>query len=254
MKPFNLIVISALLCQLLLVSSCAMIAKQKAQAQTNQKTGLALLEAGQYLGALKVLLEADKDDPDNPVTNYYLGIAYNGRGMRDMALERFQRAVSLKEDYSEAHNYIGVIYMDMGQWEKAIEAFDKALKNYLYETPSLALYNSGWAYYNLNNYSKALFQYQQALSKDTTGRLHPRIEKNIGLIYLKQSNFYEAKAHLEKSVKLNPSLYDAHFYLGETYLKIHDNENARSSFRQVIKLAPQTPFGQKAKEYLQSLR
>ena len=126
MKPFNLIVISALLCQLLLVSSCATIAKQKAQAQTNQKTGLALLEAGQYLGALKVLLEADKDDPDDPVTNYYLGIAYNGRGMRDMALERFQRAVYLKEDYSEAHNYIGVIYMDMGQWEKAIVAFDLA--------------------------------------------------------------------------------------------------------------------------------
>ena len=254
MKPFNLIVISALLCQLLLVSSCATIAKQKAQAQTNQKTGLALLEAGQYLGALKVLLEADRDDPDDPVTNYYLGIAYNGRGMRDMALERFQRAVSLKEDYSEAYNYIGVIYMDMGQWEKAIGAFDQALKNYLYETPALALYNSGWAYYNLKNYSKALFQYQQALSKDPTRRLHPRIEKNIGLIYLKQSNFSEAKAHLEKSVNLNPSLYDAHFYLGETYLKIHDNENARSSFRQVIKLAPQTPFGQKAKEYLQSLR
>ena len=134
------------------------------------------------------------------------------------------------------------------------ELFDQALKNYLYETPSLALFNSGWAYYNLKNYSKALSQYQQALSKDPTGRLHPRIEKNIGLIYLKQSNFYEAKAHLEKSVKLNPSLYDAHFYLGETYLKINDNENAGSSFRQVIKLAPQTPFGQKAKEYLQSLR
>jgi Tfp pilus assembly protein PilF len=254
MKPLNLIVISALLCQLMLVSSCAMIAKQKAQAQANQKTGLALLEAGQYLGALKVLLEADKDDPDDPVTNYYLGIAYNGRGMRDMALERFQRAVYLKEDYSEAHNYIGVIYMDMGQWEKAIVAFDQALKNYLYETPALALYNSGWAYYNLKNYSKALSQYQQALSKDSTRHLHPRIEKNIGLIYLKQSNFPEAKAHLEKSVNLNPSLYDAHFYLGETYLKINDNENARRSFRQVIKLAPQTPFGQKAKEYLQSLR
>jgi len=212
MKPLNLIVISALLCQLMLVSSCAMIAKQKAQAQANQKTGLALLEAGQYLGALKVLLEADKDDP------------------------------------------IGVIYMDMGQWEKAIVAFDQALKNYLYETPALALYNSGWAYYNLKNYSKALSQYQQALSKDSTRHLHPRIEKNIGLIYLKQSNFPEAKAHLEKSVNLNPSLYDAHFYLGETYLKINDNENARRSFRQVIKLAPQTPFGQKAKEYLQSLR
>ncbi len=254
MKRVNLIVTSVLLCQLLLVSSCAMMAKQKAQAEANQKTGLALLEAGQYLGALKVLLDADRDAPDDPVTNYYLGIAYNGRGMRDMALERFQKAVSLKEDYSEAHNYIGVIYMDMGQWEKAIAAFDQALKNYLYETPSLALYNSGWAYYNLKNYSKALSQYQQAMIKDPTRRLHPRIEKNVGLIYLKQSNYSEAKVHLEKAVNLNPSLYDAHFYLGETYMKLHDNENAKSSFKQVMKLAPETPFGRKAKDYLQSMR
>ncbi len=253
MKSKILIVISVLLCQFMLVS-CAMMAKQKAQGDAHQKTGLALLEAGQYLGALGELLEADKYAPNNPETNYYLGIAYNGRGLRDMALERFQKAVSLKENYSEAHNYIGVIYMDMGQWQKAIDAFDQALKNYLYATPVLALYNSGWAYYNLQNYNMAMSRYQQALRQDPIASLQPRIEKNIGLVYVKQSNLTQARVHFERSLKLDPSLYDAHFFLGETYLKIHDTENAKKSFRQVVRLAPQTPFGQKAKEYLQSLR
>lgn len=215
---------------------------------------MALIEARQYLGALKELLEADKYAPDDPVINYYVGIAYLGRGLKDMAMERFQNAVSLKEDYSEAHNYIGTLYMDVGQWDKAIASFDKALKNYLYETPGLALYNSGWAYYNLQNYDMAMSRYQQALRQDGMTNLQPQIEKYIGLIYIKKSDLIQAKEHLEKSVTLNPSLYDAHFFLAETYLKIKDIANAKKSFQQVITLAPQSPFGKKARESLQSLQ
>ena len=82
----------------------------------------------------------------------------------------------------------------------------------------------------------------------------PQIDKNIGLIYIKQSNLAQAKEHLEKSVSLNPSLHDAHFFLAETYLKTKDTAKAKKSFQQVVTLAPQSPFRQKAREYLQSLR
>jgi type IV pilus assembly protein PilF len=253
MKLKTLIVLSALLCQLFLLS-CTSTPWHKDQADAYLKKGMALIDAGQYIGALKELLEADKNAPNDPEINYYLGVAYSGRGLRDMAMERFQTAVSLKKDYSEAHNYLGAIYMDMGQWEKAIHSLDKALANYLYTTPALALYNSGWAYYNLQNYDMALSRYQQALRQNPPSSLQPQIEKNIGLIYIKQSDLGQAKEHFEKSVTLDPSLYDAHFFLAETYLKIKDTANAKKSFEQVIVLAPQSPFGQKAREYLQSLR
>ncbi|MEE9912171.1 MAG: tetratricopeptide repeat protein [Deltaproteobacteria bacterium] len=253
MKLKILIIISFLLCQLFLLS-CTNTPWHREQADIYLKKGMALLDSGQYLGALKELLEADKNAPDDAEINYYLGVAYHGRGLRDMAMERFQRAISLKSDYSEAHNYVGAIYMDMGQWEKAIESFDKALKNYLYATPSLALYNSGWAYYNLQKYDMAMSRYQQALQQDRIGVLEAQIEKNVGLIYIKQSNLGQAKIHFEKSITLNPALYDAHFFLAETYLKIKDTANAKKSFQQVIKLAPQSSFGQKARDYLQSLK
>lgn len=242
-----------ILCSIFLVS-CTNTPWHREQADVFLKKGMALIEGGQYIGALKELSEADKYAPNDPVINYYLGVAYHGRGLRDLALERFQNAASLKEDYSEAHNYIGAIYMDMGQWEKAIVSFDKALKNYLYTTPALALYNSGWAYYNLQNFDMAMSRYQQASQQDRGGLLQPQIEKNIGLIYIKRSNLVQAREHLEKAVQLNPSLYDAHFFLGEIYLKIRDKANAKKSFLQVIALAPQSPFGLKAREYLQSLR
>lgn len=253
MKRSKLVILSVLLCQLFLIS-CTSTPWHRNQADAYLKKGKALIEAGQYLGALKELLEADTNAPSDPEINYYLGIAYQGRGLREMAMERFQKAVSLKKDYSEAHNYIGVIYMDMGQWEKAIDSFDKALKNYLYATPALALYNSGWAYYNLQNYDMALSRYQQALREERTSAWQPQIEKNMGLVYGKKSDWVRAKEHFEKAVTLNPSLYDAHFFLAEVYLKIKDNENAKKSFQQVIKIAPQSPFAQKSQEYLKSLR
>lgn len=253
MKTKIVIILSALLCQLFLIS-CTSTPWHRDQADLHLKKGEALIQAEQYIGALKELLEADQYAPDDPDINYYLGIAYLGRGLKDLAMERFQKAVSLKENYSEAHNYLGTMYMDMGQWNKAIESFDRALKNYLYATPGLALYNSCWAYYNLHNYDMALSQCQQALRQDRITAWQPQIEKNIGLIYLKQSKRAQAREHLEKAVTLNPSLYDAHFYLAETYLTIKDTVNAKKSFQQVIKIAPQSPFGQKAREYLQSLR
>ena len=253
MKQKIIIVLCLLFCQLLLIS-CTSTPWHRDQADTYLKKGMSLIESGKHLGALKELLEADKYAPNDPVINYYLGVAYVGRGLRDLAMERFQKAVYLKKDYSEAHNFIGVIHMDMEQWEKAINSFDSALSNHLYATPALALYNSGWAYYNLQNYNMALSRYQQALRQDPMAILQPQIEKNIGLIYVKQMNLNQAVEYFKKSVALDPSLIDAHFFLAETYLKIRDNVNAKKSFQQVIKLSPQSSFGQKAQEYLQSLK
>ena len=142
-------------------------------------------------------LEADKNAPNDPVINYHLGIAYLGRGLRDMAMERFQKAISLKKDYSEAHNYRYHVY-GYGAMEKAIDSFDKALANYLYENPEDALYNSGLAYYNLQKYDMALSRYQQALGKNPLSIRQPQIEGNIGLIYVKQSKLVQAIEHLEK--------------------------------------------------------
>jgi tetratricopeptide (TPR) repeat protein len=233
--------------------SCTLSPWHRDQADAYMKKGRALLEAGQYLGALTELLEADKYAPNDPEINYYLGLAYSGRGLTKPAMERMQKAVDLKKDYSEAHNHLGVLYMDMGQWEKAIACFDRALDNYLYSTPALALYNSGWAYYNLKNYDTALSRYHQALRQDRMRVLQPQIEKNIALVYIKRNDLVSAVDYLKRAVAQNANLLDAHFFLAECYYQLHDFQNAKKSFQQVVKLAPQSPFAQKAQEYLRMI-
>ena len=216
--------------------------------------GISLIEAGQFNNALKELLEAEKYSSSDPKIHYYLGMAYHGKGLRDKAMGEIKEAISLKENYSEAHNYLGTLYLDMELWDKAIDEFDKALANDIYDTPSFALYNSGWAYYNKKDYQQALIKYQQALQRDPKTILRPQIEKNIGLIYLAQSNLSEAIRQFKTAVELAPSLYDAQLFLGESYLKIKDKSSAKKAFQAVIKYSPQSAYGNKAKDYLQSIR
>ncbi len=250
----NKLIIVLLLCCPIVFFSCTNTPWHKDQAEAFLNKGISLIEIGQFNNALKDLMEADKYSSDDPKIHYYLGIAYLGKGLRDKAMDEFKEAISLKENYSEAHNYLGVLYMDIELWDKAIVEFGKALANDLYDTPSFALYNSGWAYYNKKNYAQALIQYQQALQRDSRTIWRPQIEKNIGLIYLAQANLSEAILHFKAAVELVPSLYDAQLFLGESYLKIKDKANAKKAFSAVIKYSPESAYGRKAKEYLQSIR
>lgn len=252
MKKANLLIV--VLCATILLLSCTNTPWHKEQAEIFLNKGISFIQIRQFNSALKDLLEAEKYSSGDHRIHYYLGIAYLGKGMRERAEKEFQEAVSLKEDYSEAYNYLGTIYMDMELWDKAIAEFDKALANPIYDTPVMPLYNSGWAYYNKKNYSMALAKYRQALRSDPGTTLRPQIEKNIGLIFYDQTQTADAILHFQRSVELDPSLYDAHFLLAECYLKIRDNYNAKKSFQTVVKLSPDSPLGQRAKTYLKSLK
>ncbi len=244
----------AVLCFLFVISSCTNTALQKEQSEIYLNKGISYIGLQQYNSALKDLLQAERQYSDDPKIHYYLGMVYHQKGIKEKAVAEFQRAISLQEDYSEAHNYLGTLYSEDGLWDKAISEFDKAVANEVYDTPSVPLYNAGWAYYSKKDYKNALAKYREALNRQPMTALQPQIEKNIGLIYFDQSKYFEAIQHLKKSVELNSYLYDAQLFLGESYLKTKDKANAKKAFQAVIKLSPQSTFGKKAKEYLQSIK
>lgn len=236
------------------ICACTNTPWHRQQAEIFLNKGISLIQMKQFNAAAKELIEAKKYSPNDPKIHYYMGMAYHGKGMRDKAIEELKIAISLKDDYSEAHNYLGTLYSDMELWNQAIEEFDRALANPFYDTPVMALYNAGWVYYSKKDYDTALKKYQDAWQREPLTNLRPQIEKNIALIYIAQNNIHAAIDHLEKSVELDSCIYDAYFLLGECYLRIQDIEKAKTAFRKVIKLSPQSSFGQKAKSHLQSLK
>jgi type IV pilus assembly protein PilF len=235
------------------VGGCAYHEWKQQQADAHLKIGIALLGSGQFHEAMKELLVAESNDPSDPLIHYNLGIAYHGKGLDEKAIEEFRRALALKPDYAEASNYLGALYLASGRWDDAIRSFEAALANIFYDTPSVALYNMGWAHYKKGNLETALQKYQLAIRRQPSSALLPLLEKAIGLVKLDEGNVEGALLHFSKSVELAPFLVESHYWMGVCYERMKDRERASRAFQTVIEMAPDTDLAQRAKGRLDAL-
>jgi tetratricopeptide (TPR) repeat protein len=253
MKKTNIVVVMVILFFLCGMTGCATSGWKKERASAHLDVGIAYIKSGQYTDALKELLEAQKCSPENPEIRYYLGISYHGKGLIKKAIAELKKAVDLKPDYSEAHTWLGTIYLNMGLWDEAIEEFNKALSNILYATPAAALYNMGWAYYKKGDYRTALAKYNGAVKREPNTILLPLIERNMGIVNFELGDVDKSVSHFKKSLEIAPSLAESHYWLGRCYIKQKNREEAIEEFRTVIRLAPKSEFGKKAKEDLRAV-
>lgn len=235
------------------IAGCATSPWSREQADIHMDIGIAYIQSGKYNSALKELLQAEKMGKANPKVHYYLGVAYHGKGLNELAISEIEKAVNMDPKYSEAHNFLGAIYISMEKWDRAIEAFEKALANILYDTPAVAHFNMGWAYYKKGNYEAALRQYELALVSEPDTVLVPLIEKNRGIVLLAQGRNDEAIKHLQKSLELMPSLAETHYWLGQCFMGQNKREKARAAFHEAVKLAPDTEWGMKSKGKIEEL-
>jgi len=231
--------------------SCAGSQKRKELGENHLNIGTAYVEAGDYTAALKELLEAEKYSQENPKVHYYMAVAYFGKGYSEKAVEACETAVRLKPDYSSAYNFLGTLYYSRGQYDKAIAAFNSALANILYEAPEMSLYNMGRAYYRKGDYGRALTYYKEAELKDIRRELLPLIEQEMGKAKYAQADIDGAISHFRKATALVPNLVESYFWLGECYSKQKRMLEARRAYETVVKLAPASDFGLKAKQALQ---
>ncbi len=253
MRRTNLVVIITLLFIICGVTGCATSRLKEEQANARLDIGIAYIKAGRYTAALKELLEAKKLSPKNPDIHYYLGISYHGRGLVNESIEEFKEAINLKPDYSEAHNYLGTVYFNKGLWDEAIKEFNNALANVLYATPASALYNLGRVYYQKGNYRMALAKYNEALIKGPNVIPLPLIEKDMGIASFELGEIDSAIGHFKKSLKLVPTFVESHYWLGRCYIKRGNIQGAMEEFRDVIRTAPKSKFGEEARKILKTI-
>lgn len=218
--------------------------------------GMAYIETGQYTPALKELMEADRNNPRDHRIKYYLGVCYHGKGLTKEAVAEFKKAVSLKPDYSEAHNYLGLLYTESGQLDEAIAEFRAALSNLLYETPTYAMSNLGWAYYKKGDYNAALAQYQEILNRDPYASILPIVERNIGIVLLARGQYGEALPHLRKCLEIAPEFAadQTRYWIGKALLGQGNTREAESEFLASIKFAPNSKFAQDSAAELENLK
>lgn len=248
MKPYFIFL-------LLLLAGCANGRDQ--QLGTNNpgayhyQMGLGYLGERNYTGALVELTEAEKFDPDNPELLYNLGLAYIGKKRPDLAEQRLQRALILKPNYTTARNDLGVAYLELKRWDNAIQQFKIVKDDLFYENNENAIINLGLAYLGKGDYHKAL---EELRSVAASNPRNPVIHVSLARVLFAMDKTEQAVVEYKKALAIFPEYGDAHYYLGLAYLKLNNVGAARTSFKDAVRIIPETERGRSALEYLELLK
>jgi len=239
---------------ILFVPACTTISpkseKPELTADQMRQMGENYLAAGDTGLALQYLTKAEEKQPNEPVIQYDLGMAYWARGLPNEAIPRFEKALTLKPDYAESSNALGVLYAQKGEYSKAEAAFQKALANPFYQTPFFALYNMGLIDEKRGNPKAALAKYEQAIRMQ---QAYAPPYLRIGIIQEQNGNYAGALESFNKAIQYNPNMAEALLHIGILKYKTSDFAGAQEALSQVVRISPDSDFAQEAKKYLETM-
>ena len=79
------------------------------------------INAGDFHGALPILTAITQKDPNNADALNLMGYSLRKTGQTDLALQYYNRALSLMPKHLGANEYLGELYVELGQMDKARE-------------------------------------------------------------------------------------------------------------------------------------
>jgi Tfp pilus assembly protein PilF len=202
----------------LVLAACATTVSEsdRLRARAAYERALGHINERQPSPALGALKEAVGIDPT--VARYHdtLGIVYLELGRPDLAIEELRKAVDLDPRLPEAHFHLGTAYAEASRWEDAVTSYRRALA-----LPTLTI--------------------------------HDVVHQNLGLALYHLKRYPEAESSLRFALSLDPNMQAAYYNLGLVLVAENRRDEARAAFRQARQLAPDTPFGQAARERLRAL-
>ncbi|MBN1572077.1 MAG: tetratricopeptide repeat protein [Deltaproteobacteria bacterium] len=147
-----------------------------------------------------------KENPNDPVLHYLLGIAYLYSEMDvkeatfDKAYKELARAKELDPNMKYVNYSLGTVYWYRGEHEKALDAYREEIR--LDPEDGWNYYNLGLAYEGLKKWDKAWSQYIIAIEKDPT--IH-YAHNNLGGIALNwKGDFFRALDEFKAAMELKP--------------------------------------------------
>ena len=132
--------------------------------------------------ALVCLGKAIQIKPDDFRSHYNKGMLYEKGNIYDKAIDSYLSAVKIDENNPFPNTRIGISYCKQGKYTDALPYFEKAIA--LGDNSNQALYFSGLAYANTENYSKGVSKWvelSENIKSDPTGSTRyiiARVDKN----------------------------------------------------------------------------
>lgn len=167
-----------------------------------------------------------------PECYYFLACLYDDMdlGIEDpktkKALEYYEKAVELDNEYLFAYVNLGAMYAKFKENDKCLECFLKA-KELDKDHDTNIDYNLGIAYASRGDFEKAEYYYLEELKTED-----PIISAyyNLGILYKDYKHYDKAKYYYLKTIEIDKDEYNAWFNLACLYSIQNDYENAYQCF------------------------
>jgi tetratricopeptide (TPR) repeat protein len=158
-----------------------------------------LYEEGKYEEAAKEYQAAIEKNPGEATNYFNLGVTLMALNKPDEAVEVFKKTIEIQPENFGALKSLGQIYTKENEFEEAAKYLDLASKLSA-EDPEV-FYNLGVSRMNIGDYPRAAEAFHKtfACNERYVDALYM-----LGLVYLHQNKMEEARAFLEKFLKLNP--------------------------------------------------
>jgi tetratricopeptide (TPR) repeat protein len=171
--------------------------------------------------------------PDNPVPHTALGIALLDRGDYDGAVAEYQKAIRLDPYFAPSHNNLGLALQRKGDPDGAVAECKEAIRL----DPSLAMphINLGMALEWKGDLDGAMAEHKEAIRLDPK---LANAHNGLGWVLQLKGDLDGAVAECKEAIRLDPSFALAHSNLGLTLERKGDPDGAMAAYKEAIRLDP----------------
>lgn len=153
----------------------------------------------------------------------------------------------------ELHYHLGIAYTQIQDWQRAINQYQAALAQPILESLKISTYNNlGTLYQQLGSLDAALGCFQQVVSLQPDSAVG---HYNLGITWRGLGNFSAAIAAYQMALRLQPNYADAYRNLGVVLMKIGQIPESLKAFRLAISQyeQQQSPEAATLREGIQAL-
>ena len=171
--------------------------------------GIALDGLGEYDGAINSYRNALKLQPSMPDLHFNLGIVFGNLNRFEEAANSYRKAIALNPKFFEAYGNLGTLMQKQGKLEEAVASYRKAIS---INPDARGYFNLGTALRDQGKLDEAIKSYQQAI------QLFPNYadaHSNLGETLRDQGNMQEAIKSYQNALALNPNHPSANYNMAE---------------------------------------
>jgi len=229
--------------------SCSTAPEKANKANTRLEIATGLMKNENYPAALRELLQAEEEDPENPGVQSALGAVYFHREKFELSEKHFLKALKLKPGYTQARNDLARAYIETGRYARAEELLKVAIEDLTYSNYHQTYANLGILEFKKNNFTKAIPYLKKSLEKD---RENCETQVYLGRSFLESGDLQSAIAQLDRSVSFCSQADSdmGHYYSAIALYRGQYVDKALIRFEELVTLFPEGKNREKAEKMI----